>query len=217
MTSTTSGTSNTGTAGATVAERLMRAGDVTGLPVVTITGGDDIAEIKDVVYDAGTHSLIGFTLNKRGWFRGQLRGVLAATDIEGIGADAVMVLDEGALTTTDAPTAALAEPETQRDVMGNRVLSSDGTDLGQITGVVLSTGVDPAAVGYELTATDGEDLFVPISAQMAISDTNLILPAESTPFVRNDLAGFGASIASYRADLDRASERVDAADHWEQP
>ena len=101
--------------------------------------------------------------------------------------------------------------------MGNRVLSSDGTDLGRITGVVLSTGVDPAAVGYELTDDAGEDLFVPISAQMAISDSNLILPAESTPFVRNDLAGFGASIASYRADLDRASEQVDAADHWEQP
>ena len=61
-------------------ERLMRATDVTGLPVVTIAGGDDIAEIKDVVYDAGTHSLIGFTLNKRGWFRGTLRGVLAIRD-----------------------------------------------------------------------------------------------------------------------------------------
>jgi uncharacterized protein YrrD len=198
-------------------ERLMRATDVTGLPVVTIDGGDDIAEIKDVVYDATSHALIGFTLNKRGWFRGNLRGVLAASDIEGIGADAVMVLDEDALTATEASTTALAEPETQRDVMGNRVLSSDGTDLGQITGVVLSTGVDPAAVGYELTDAAGEDLFVPISAQMAISDTNLILPAESTPFVRNDLAGFGASIATYRADLDRASGEVDPTDRWEQP
>ncbi len=202
---------------ATEPERLMRATDVTGLPVVTIDGGDDIAEIKDVVYDASSHSLIGFTLNKRGWFRGNLRGVLSATDIEGIGADAVMVRDEDALTATEAPGAALAEPDSQRDVMGNRVLSSDGTDLGQITGVVLSTGVDPAAVGYELTDAAGEDLFVPISAQMAISDTNLILPAESTPFVRNDLAGFGASIASYRADLDRASRAVDPTDHWEQP
>ena len=64
-------------------ERLMRATDVTGLPVVTIAGGDDIAEIKDVVYDAGTHSLIGFTLNKRGWFRGTLRGVLAASRCRG--------------------------------------------------------------------------------------------------------------------------------------
>lgn len=199
------------------AERLMRARDVSGLPVVTITGGDDIAEIKDVVYDAGSHSLIGFTLNKRGWFRGTLKGVLAATDIESIGADAVMVLDDAALTESATPDAALAEPETQRDVMGNRVLSSDGTDLGEITGVVLSTGVDPAAVGYELTDASGESMFVPISAQMAISDTNLILPAESTEFVRNDLAGFGASIASYRADLDRASGRVDATDRWEHP
>jgi len=198
-------------------ERLMRARDVTGLPVVTIVGGDDIAEIRDVVYDAGSHSLIGFTLNKRGWFRGTLKGVLAATDIEGIGADAVMVHDDAALTESSTPVATLADPETQRDVMGNRVLSSDGTDLGQITGVVLSTGVDPAAVGYELTDAAGEAMFVPISAQMAISDTNLILPAESTEFVRNDLAGFGASIASYRADLDRASEHVDPADHWEQP
>ena len=52
---------------------LVRAGDLVGRPVVTINGGDDIAEVKDVVYDPEARRLVGFTLNKRGWFRGSIR------------------------------------------------------------------------------------------------------------------------------------------------
>ena len=62
---------------------LMRASEVGGLPVVTIDSGEDAAEIKDVVYDATRHHLIGFTLNKRGRFRGSMNEVLAADSIEG--------------------------------------------------------------------------------------------------------------------------------------
>ncbi len=192
-----------------VPDRLVRATDVIGLPVVTIAGGDDIAEIRDVVYDASNHALIGFTLNKRGWFRGTLKAVLAADDIDAIGGDAVMVAADDALTDSAPSGATLTVPESKRDVMGNRVMSSDGNDLGEVTGVVISTGEDPAAVGYELVDERGDAVFVPISAQMAVSGTHLILPEASTSFVRNDLAGFGASIASFRAELDRASHDHD--------
>lgn len=66
--------------------------------------------------------------------------------------------------------------------------------------MILSTGDEPCAVGYELKTGDRSDTsFVPISAQMALSGENLVLPAEATAFVRNDLAGFGAAIASYRS------------------
>lgn len=34
---------------------LVRAGDLVGLPVVSIGSGEDIAEVRDVVYDADEH------------------------------------------------------------------------------------------------------------------------------------------------------------------
>ena len=63
----------------------------------------------------------------------------------------------------------------------------------------LSTGRRPEAVGYEVSAPDLDGTaFVPITDQMALSGDNLLVPAESTEFIRNDLAGFGAAVSEYR-------------------
>jgi uncharacterized protein YrrD len=186
-------------------ERVIRALDVAGLPVVSIDGGDDIAEIKDVVFDGTEHRLVGFTLNKRGWFRGTLRLDLPAQSVVAIGPDAVMVRSSQDLQQPADSPAALSGDVQTHEVAGSRVLSADGTDLGVVSGVVLSTGDDPAAVGYEVTGDNDDTYFVPISAQMALSDTNLLIPAEATAFIHNDLAGFGAAIHHYRATLDNSS------------
>ena len=180
--------------------KLIRAGDVMTLPVVSIASGEDVAEVRDVVYDGEAHRLIGFTLNKRGMFAGRLKSVLAAGSVSAIGPDAVMIETESAIEGSGEPVAGLDDLEAARPVLGNRVLSADGSDLGEVVAVILSTGDEPRAVGYELRSSDRSDTsFVPISAQMALSGENLVFPASATEFFRNDLAGFGAAIASYRS------------------
>lgn len=176
---------------------LVRASDVAGLPVVTIDGGEDAAEIKDVVYDASQHHLIGFTLNKRGWFRGSMRSTLSVDDVTGIGSDAVMVPGEDCLTEGGSGADGLSSPKADVDVMGNEVVSSSGSVLGKVVDVIIETGAAPQAVGYEVETADGS-VFVPSSAQMGLSGENLIVPPEAEDFTRNDLAGFGASVESFR-------------------
>lgn len=171
-----------------------------GLPVVSIASGEDVAEVRDVVYDGEAHRLVGFTLNKRGRFAGRLKAVLTAGSVAAIGPDAVMIDTESAIDGSDSRPAGLDDLGSARPVIGNRVLSSDGNDLGEVVAVIVSTGDEPCAVGYELQSPDRSDTsFVPISAQMALSGDSLVLPAEATAFVRNDLAGFGAAVASYRS------------------
>ncbi len=180
--------------------QVIRAGDLIGLPVVSIASGEDVAEVRDVVYDAEHHQLVGFTLNKRGALAGRMKDALAARSVAAIGPDAVMVRDLDALGVPDESQPTLRNPEQANSVVGNRVLSSDGNDLGEVVGVVITTGTDPAAVGYEIGSGDRPDTsFVPISEQMALSEDNLLLPVEATDFVRDDLAGFGAAVDSFRA------------------
>lgn len=176
---------------------LMRASEVTGLPVVTIAGGEDAAEIKDVVYDATRHHLIGFTLNKRGWFRGSLKATLDTAAVAGIGADAVMVADDDAIAERPDGEPALEASDEALDVIDNEVVSSSGAVLGTVVDVIIETGADPQAVGYEVETSDGS-VFVPSSAQMSLSADNLIVPAEAEEFIDNDLVGFGASVSSFR-------------------
>lgn len=185
------------------ANHLVRASAVNGLPVVTIDGGEDAAEIKDVVYDSAQHELVGFTLNKRGWFRGTLKQVLTADHVASIGADAVMVSSESALSDKgDAPDT-LTGPQ-GHEVIGDNVLSSDGRELGVVVDVVIETGAAPAAVGYEVKSGD-QSVFVPISAQLSVSGDNLVVPPEANDFIGNDLVGFGASVESFRNHLKGSS------------
>lgn len=178
---------------------LLRAGDLIGHPVVSIATGEDVAEVRDVVYDSSEHRLLGFTLNKRGMFAGRLKEVLATNAVTGIGADALMIDDESAITDQISGEEPLRHPKDSNSVIGNSVVSSDGNSLGEVIGVVLSTGRQPVAVGYEVKAPDLDGTaFVPITDQMAISGDNLLVPAESTEFIRNDLAGFGAAVSEYR-------------------
>ncbi|MGB3734990.1 MAG: PRC-barrel domain-containing protein [Ilumatobacter sp.] len=176
---------------------LIRASEVGGLPVVTIDGGEDAAQIKDVVYDASQHHLIGFTLNKRGWFRGAMKSTLAASDVIGIGQHAVMVPGEDCLTEKGGASGAPAASGSGVDVMGNEVVSSSGAVLGKVIDVIIETGASPNAVGYEVETDDGS-VFIPSSAQMGLSAENLIVPAEAEEFTRNDLVGFGNSVGSFR-------------------
>lgn len=177
---------------------LIRASDVMGLPVVSISSGEDIAEIRDVVYDGSRTNLVGFTLNKRGFLSGRLKEVLEIGECAAIGADAVMVADQGALSGDKEAVDEVAAGDAA-EVTDDRVLSASGTDLGEVVGVIIETDGIPSAVGYEVKPDDGEDsVFIPISEQITISDQNLLVPAELEPFVTYDLAGFGAAVERYR-------------------
>ncbi len=45
---------------------LLTAAQLSRLPVVTVQGGEDVAEVRDVIYSPEAGSLLGLTLNKRG-------------------------------------------------------------------------------------------------------------------------------------------------------
>lgn len=194
--------------------RVARASDLLAKPVVTLSG-DDIAEVRDVVYDGEHGQLLGFTLNKRSWFGGRLRERLAMDGVHAIGADAVMVESESDLVDADAAPTPVAEAPAERDVLGAAVLTQSGTKLGTVTDVIVSLGRDARAVGYALKASDTRDAatrYVPLAEQVAVSGDAVIVPDEVDRFVEDDLAGFGAAVLEFRAQLhesevERGTER----------
>ncbi len=179
---------------------LMRASDVRGLPVVTIVGGEDVAEVRDVIYHGERGDLLGFTLNKRGGLlRGRLREVLLAENVTAIGRDAVMILDEHSclVSPRDAP-AAVGRPEEDRNVLGNAVVTDAGVRLGTVTDLVLRVGGHGEVVGYEIRREGSKETwFVPRPAQLAVSGTALMVPNDIEQYARQDLSGFATALDDY--------------------
>ena len=185
---------------------LLRGTDLNGLPIVSISAGDAIAEVKDVVYSPERGALLGFTLNKRGFLAGKMKAVLAYDDIAAIGRDAVMVPDPTAVTEGGEALAAVVEESSERNVLGNDVLTDGGHRLGEVIDVVVEV-TSGDVVGYELTgdkdlqAHAGQPLLIPIPATLAVSGTVLMVPAAVEPYIRDDLSGFGAAVDEFRGEL----------------
>ena len=188
--------------------RLVRGTELSGMPIVTLSG-EDIAEVRDVVYDAGQGGLVGFTLNKRGFFSGRLKEILTIDCVTSIGRDAVIVADDEALTDRGDAPETLTDASSDRDVIGAAVTTDSGHTLGRVTDVVVRLGKRATAVGYELASSDEDArrLFVPLPEQLAVSGDTLMVPSGLDEFVRDDLTGFGGAVEEYRAEHQTNGDR----------
>lgn len=187
---------------------LLRARELPGRPVVTLDG-ELVAEIKDTVFESAGGRIAGFTLRNPGLFSRARKDALPWDGVHGIGRDAVMVPDETVL----VPRNELAPRKEAKkgDVLGDRVLTDNGRDLGRVVDVVLQTGARFEVVGYEVEASEalgtaGRRVFIPLPATVAVSGEHLIVPAAATEFVSEDLAGFGAAVAAFRAKLQEGTD-----------
>lgn len=187
--------------------RLMRTSELAKRPVVTMAG-EDVAQVRDVIYAAGQGAIGGFTLAGRGLFSGPLKEALSWSDVAALGDDAVMIQDDGVL---EAQQAVIDKSTigsgSGGNVLGSRVLTDDGTDLGAVVDVILQVSDDRSAecdvVGYEIESSsgDGGRMLIPLPDTLAASAEHLVVPAATTKFVRQDLAGFGAAVDEFRAQL----------------
>lgn len=178
---------------------LVAGSSVRGLPVVTVRGGEDVAEIKDIIYQADAGRIDGFTLNKRGLLSGKRREVLPIEQVHAIGADAVMIVDEDSLRERSQAPPSVAAPERNRNVIGNDVLTESGTSLGEVSDVVLMVGSSGDVVGYQLKRQSGGDAYIPLPSQLAISGRALVVPDETEQFTRDDLVGLGGAVEEFRS------------------
>lgn len=180
---------------------LMTATQIRGLPVVTVHGGDDVAEVRDVVYDPARGELAALTLNRRGFLAGRRRELLLSESVHAIGQDAVMIIDEQVLVAPDNAPADVAGAGSDRDVLGNDVLTERGVSLGSVRDLVVLAGTSGTVVGYQVDKLDGGSAYIPLPAQLSVSGAALVVPDLTEEFVRDDLVGLGAAVDEFRARM----------------
>jgi uncharacterized protein YrrD len=180
---------------------LVRGSDLVGLPVVTMAG-DDIAEVRDVLFSPGAGALLGFTLNKRGRLAGRMKEALPRANVAAIGPDAIMVAGADALSREP-----VASGESGGgNVLRNQVITDGGVQVGTVTDVVIDTGAG-SVVGYEVAPADepagrrGRRSYVPLPDTGAVSGEVLVVPEAAVDYVTSDMAGFAEAVERYRTML----------------
>ncbi len=190
---------------------LLRATELIGHPVVTLDGGEAVAEVKDVVYGTTEAALLGFTLRHRGFLGGPMKEVLAWDRVSALGRHAIMIATAGDLGEGDDELVEEVKDSRGRNVLGSEVITDAGQRLGEVTDVVVLVADEPEVVGYEiggsevLTPRSGGHVFIPLPDTLAVSGEALMVPAAVQDFVSDDLAGFGASVERFRDHLRTSS------------
>lgn len=182
---------------------LMRAKDIIKRPVVTLAG-DDLAQVKDIVY-AGEHGEVaGFTLAGRGLLAGPRKEALPWERVHSVGRHAVMITGAEAF---EPRKELLQKSDSKRgNVIASRVITDTGTDLGKVVDAVLEIGEQAHVVGYavdsaEALGKNGKVVLIPLPDTISVSGEALIVPATAIDFISDDLSGFGASVEAFRARL----------------
>ncbi|MFE3637519.1 PRC-barrel domain-containing protein [Streptomyces sp. NPDC059168] len=176
----------------------MRAGEITRKPVVTLSG-EDLGQVKDLVFDASTGGIRCFTLAGRGILSGPLHRALLWENVHALGPDAVMVRDEDALEEDESAAGPGEEESTGVDVLGVTITTRGGAQLGTVTDAVVSTGRTPAVAGYEVETAERRRVLMPVDGPVTVSGERVLVPDATAAHSAGDLEGFGAAVESLRA------------------
>ena len=169
---------------------LLRGRDVTGMPVVDISTGEDVAEVRDLIFEPAEGVVGGFTLARRGFLGRRLGQVLRVDSIRSVGTHAVTIESTDAL--ADVESARRADHH--GDVTNDVVVTESGRELGRVKDVVLRGGPRPRVVGFEIGGGPAGDGFVPIDTSRAVSGSTLIVPDGFENLVRTDLTGLAGEV-----------------------
>jgi sporulation protein YlmC with PRC-barrel domain len=178
---------------------VVRRTDLIALPVVTLAG-EDIAEVRDVMFDADTGQVVGFTLNKRGrrFLGRRLEETLRADQIHAVGPDALMI-DIGTVLTIEDDT---TSPGRGGTVLASRVMTDTGVPVGTVTDVIIDTGTGKV-VGYEVCPVAESDgvkrcrFYLPSPATAAVSGGALVVRVSAV----DDLVGLPGPVDRNRNEL----------------
>lgn len=161
-----------------------------GCPVVDVNTGEDVAEIRDVVFDSASGLLTGFTLNKRGSWSGRLRAVLPVDRVSAVGIGAVMISDPDALVGGEDEAQDInAASKADAEVVDDLVVTESGQTLGTVHDVIIMGGASPRVVAFEIATGEDRTQFIPKSPHGGVSASALIVPDDYEARVRDDLAG----------------------------
>lgn len=115
----------------------MKTGrELAGLAVVSLGGGDRLGRVDDVLFRLDSGRVTGFLVDRGGMF--SKPKFLPTAQVQSLGADALTVPGEDALSDADSAGADPAEIAA-KTLEGRAVLNPTGTVIGKVAGVLVET------------------------------------------------------------------------------
>jgi uncharacterized protein YrrD len=183
-------------------DELMAARSLTTRPAVTL-GGDAVAQIKEAVFDGRAERIAGFTLSGLGLLSGALRHGLPWPAVHSLGHDAVMIRDPRQLVRSDV--VAAYGGSLRGRLIGARVRTDDGDEVGTVLDVVVVGGRSGRVVGFRIAGSRTlpplsgrrRQMYLPRGGAVAVSGRTLVVESDVTRFMADDLPTFAGRFGAF--------------------
>ena len=117
---------------------LMRASDVIGHKVITMSQGKKVEDVDDVIYSPVDNKVRALLVDKGGMF--SHAKVILIEDIKSIGTDAVLIEDEIALKNSKEVAEPIADISEHYDYLSKtKIITEEGTELGKVSDLIFET------------------------------------------------------------------------------
>ncbi|MHB0886986.1 MAG: PRC-barrel domain-containing protein [Bacillota bacterium] len=152
---------------------------IIGLPVICLQTGRKMGEVRDLLIGRRGDRLSGLRVVVSSRF--SLKS-LRFRDIHSLGEDAVIIHDGTALLAPSRVRAVEAGARGPERVIGKRVITADGRDLGTIDDIIIDEAAGKVT-GYEVSSglvsdlVDGK-LILPVPPGMKVGQDAVIIPAD---------------------------------------
>ncbi len=186
---------------------VLSVDSLIGKTVLSLTSGNKIGEVSDLVIDPLAGSLLGLIVQLA---NGGAQNAIIAREIYSLGADAVMA--RGDRSTANLSDSSISSyPLARKNITGAKIITEGGKLLGEVASVYVDTASSPIAIIYEVRESLLDKLlrravFIPASAGLAVSDNaeRIIVPNE----VLKDSAGDVHELNSHLAEPDVAEKTL---------
>ena len=113
---------------------MKKAKALLGLPLILIDTGKKIGDVKDILFSQDKKKVLGFLIDKGGWFKGAK--IVLFKDISKISKDAIIIQDSEAIMTNTKIPEVEKILEKEYYLFDMQVLDDQGNDIGHIENII---------------------------------------------------------------------------------
>jgi uncharacterized protein YrrD len=187
---------------------MAKGTDVIGKAIIVHTTGEQKESIYDLVVDHARNSVLGFLVDKEGWF-GNPR-MLPIEGVQAIGPDAVIVPSADSFHVIEQDDELYRFDGGNRVLKGVKIMTEHGKDLGTITDLQFNDTTG-AIEGYEVSGglfadTYSGRSFVPVSQALVVGKDVAFVPDETEQLMEQQVGGIKAATQAAGQKIQDASQ-----------
>jgi uncharacterized protein YrrD len=170
---------------------MIKGKEMIGRNIIALSSGTQIDKVHDLVFDHDANQVLALLVDEGGWFRAAK--VVPFEAVRSIGEDAVMIDDDSHVVSARDDSRIADLLETKIGLIGTKLLTTDGRDLGKIADVYFDES-SGKVMGYEATGGLFSDLssgrtFVPAPETISIGENAAIVPVSVANQMEEQEAG----------------------------